>query len=105
MNRVLSLAAAAALILFVGAAFAADKDKDAKDDNTHAGTFVSYSDGKLVMTDKDGKEHSHTLGKDVKVTIDGKDAKMDDLKTLTKGAPLSVTTDKDAVVKVDAKTK
>ena len=100
MNRVLPLAAAAALALFVGAAYAKDKD-----DNTHTGAFVSYSDGKLVMTDKDGKEHSHNLTKDVKVVIDNKDMTMDDLKTLAKGAALTVTTDKDTVVKVEAKTK
>jgi hypothetical protein len=104
LNRMLSLAAVAALVLFVGAAYAADKDAK-PDDNTHTGTFVSFSDGKLVMTDKDGKEHSHTLTKDVKVIIDSKDAKMDDLKTVTKGATLTVTTDKDAVVKVEAKSK
>jgi hypothetical protein len=108
LNRVLSLTVAAALVLFVGAAFAADKDKDAKPaDDTHAGTFISFADGKLVMNDDKGKEMTHTLAKDAKVTIDGKEAKPDDLKLLTKGAPLTVTVDKDKAValKVDAKSK
>jgi hypothetical protein len=106
LSRTLSLTVAAALVLLVGAAITTAKAAK-PDDNIHAGTFVSFKDGKLVMTDKDGKEKTHALTKDVKVTIDSKDAKMDDLATLAKGAPVTVTTDKDniAVTRVDAKSK
>jgi len=106
LSRTLSLTVAAALVLLVGAAVSTAKAAK-PDDNIHAGTFVSFKDGKLVMADKDGKEKTHALTKEVKVTIDGKEAKMDDLATLAKGAPLTVTNDKDniAVISVAAKTK
>jgi hypothetical protein len=103
LNRVLPLAAA--VVLLVGASVASARDN--KDDNTHNGTFISFADGKLVMTDDKGKEMTHTLAKDAQVTIDGKAAKADDLKLLAKGAPVTVTVDKDKAVasKVDAKSK
>lgn len=74
-------------------------DKDAK---THEGLVVSTADGKLVMTDNDGKnEHRHTIAATTKVTLDGKTAKLADLK---KGDSVKVTTGSDgAVTMVDAK--
>ena len=80
--------AALALTVWVGnVAVAAD---------THEGTVVSVSEGKLVMTDKDGTEHSHDVGPTAIVTVDGKDAKLADLKkgdkiTVTMGADKKVT--------------
>jgi hypothetical protein len=102
MNRFLPLSAAVALLLFAGLAVAADKsDKPA--DNTHAGVVVAVADGKLTMTDKDGKnEHSHTVAKDAKITCDGKECSLDDLK---KGFAIVVTTkegDSTVAVKIDA---
>lgn len=44
------------------------------------GTVVSVSADKLTMTNKDEKEHSHTLAANVKVTCDGKACKAADLK-------------------------
>jgi len=103
MQRALSLTAALAVVVFVGAAVAADKDKAA--DTTHTGIVVSVADGKLVMADKDGKnEHTHSVAKDAKVTCDGKDCKLEDLK---KGAQVTVTTkegDPTVAVKIDAST-
>jgi len=101
-QRVLSLTAVLALAVFAVAAVAADKvDKPA--DNTHTGVVVSIADGKLTMTDKDGKnEHSHTVAKDARITCDGKECKLDDLK---KGAAVTVTTkegDPTVAVKVEA---
>ena len=96
VNRVLPLAAALALL--VGASVASARYYKA--DESHTGTFVSFADGKLVMTDDKGKEMTHTLAKDAQVTIDGKAAKADDLKTLAKGAPLTVTVDKDKAVEI-----
>ena len=80
--------AALALTAWVGnVAVAAD---------THEGTVVSVSEGKLTMTDKDGKEHSHDVGPAAIVTIDGKEGKLADLKkgdkiTVTMGADKKVT--------------
>ncbi len=62
----------AVLGLSVGAVLAADQ--------THEGTVVSASNGKLVMTDTAGKEHTHTIDPTTKVMIHGKAAKLDELK-------------------------
>lgn len=66
-------------------------------DKTHEGTVVSVTagangaDGKLVMTDRDGKqEHSHSIASAVKITLDKKDAVLTDLK---KGDRVKVTTE------------
>jgi flagellar hook assembly protein FlgD len=101
-QRVLTLTAALAVFVVAAAAVAADKvDKPA--DNTHSGVVVSVSDGKLTMADKDGKnEHAHSVAKDAKITCDGKECKLDDLK---KGETVTVTTkdgDPTVAVKIDA---
>ena len=57
----------------------------------HSGTFVSAAGGKLVMTGRNGKEHSHPLAKDAKFTVDGKPEKLNGFK---KGMHINVTTDK-----------
>jgi len=75
--------AMAAMVIAVGAVNAADK--------SHDGKVVSVSEGKLVMTDNDGKnEHSHAVGATAKVTLDGKEAKLADLKA---GDHITVTQD------------
>ena len=84
-----------ALALFVTAPVVAE-DK-AADNATHEGKVVSMTNNKLVMTDKDGKEHTHTLADTVKVRIDNRDAKADDLKP---GMRIRVTTPKDKLDKV-----
>ena len=55
--------------------------------NTHEGTVV-VSAGKLIMTGKDGKEHTHDIGATTSVTLNGKEAKLTDLK---KGDKVKVT--------------
>jgi hypothetical protein len=95
----MALTAAAALVVFASAALA---DKVEKADDTKAGTFVSFKDGTLTWTNKDGKDVKATLAKDAKITCDGKDCKLDDLK---KGATITVTTkdgDPTVAVKIDA---
>ena len=47
---------------------------------------------KLVMANKEGKECSHTLAKDAKLTCDGTVCKAEDLKA---GSKIRVTTKKD----------
>jgi len=81
--------AALALVLFVAAPLAAADKADQA--NTHEGKVVSVKGDKLVMTDKDGKEHSHTLSADAKVTCDSKACKAEDLKP---GQKIRVTTKK-----------
>src|SRR5262249_27549868 len=72
------------------------------------GKVVSTTDAsgstaaKLVMTDKDGKgEHSHAIASSVKITRNGKTAKLGDLK---KGDAITVTTGDDGSVKEVAAT-
>ena len=72
-----------ALSAFVSGAIAADK--------IHDGLVVSAADGKLVMTDKDGKnQHTHLVATTTKITLNGKEAKLTDLK---KGDAVKVTAD------------
>lgn len=76
---------ALALALFVGGAVVAAE-------KSHDGKVVKAGDGKLTMTDKDGKEHSHTVAANAVITIDGKAAKLEDLKA---GQMITVTTTED----------
>src|SRR5687767_11627111 len=93
---VFSLGALVAVVAFSLANVAVAEDK-------HEGTVVSTSAGKLVMTDKDGNEHSHDVGAKAKITLDGKAAKLTDLK---KGQKVTVTTDDDGkVTAIAAKSK
>ena len=74
-------------------------------DETHEGKVVSVASGKLTMTDKDGKnEHSHDVATDAKISRDGKDCKLEDLK---KGDKARVTTekkgDKEMATRIEAK--
>ncbi len=97
MLRVLPLLVIAlALVAFVCQPALADK--------THEGTVVKVDGTKLTMTDKDKKEHSHTIPADAKVTLDGKAAKLADLKA---GTVITVTTSDDGkiVKSIVAKTK
>ena len=77
----------------------------AKDDEagkTHEGKVVKVEEGKLTMTDKDGKEHSHMVAKNAKISKDGKEHKLADLE---KGAKIKVTVvtkdDKEWVTKIE----
>ena len=54
-----------------------------RQDNTksHDGKVVSASDGKLVMTDKDGKnQHQHQVTGAARILVDGMAARLMDLK-------------------------
>jgi len=71
-------------------------------EKSHDGKVVSVTegkdkaDGKLVMTDKDGKnEHTHAIASTVKITLNGKAAKLAELK---KGDAITVTQDDDKKV-------
>jgi uncharacterized protein YdbL (DUF1318 family) len=71
----------------------------AAEEKKHEGTVVSAADGKLVMTDADDKEHSHDIADTVKITRNGKKAKLTDLKA---GDKVTVTTKGDEVTAIDA---
>ena len=66
-------------------------DKNETFANTHDGKVVSITSSKLMMTNKDGKEHSHSVSTETKVTCDGKVCKTSDLKA---GMKIRVTTKK-----------
>lgn len=107
--RMLALFVVALAVALVAdpAGRADDKDKP----GTHEGIVVKAGENKLTMTDKEGKnEHTHLVAKDAKITCDGKECKLDELK---KGLTVKVTTEKkatsagakDVVIKIEAKSK
>lgn len=70
--------------------------------NTHDGKFVSATSRKLVMTDQDGKEHSHSITDDTRVTCDTKDCKASDLKAGTKIRVTTRKSDENAATCIEA---
>ena len=76
----------------------------AADGKVHEATVVKAGEGKITLTLKgDDKKHDHEVAKDAKITLDGKEAKLDDLK---EGFPASVTMDdKFVVTMIKAKSK
>lgn len=92
LRTIAVVAVALAGTMFLAGASAAEKKAVS---HSHEGTVVSAANGKLTMTGKDKKEHSHDVLATAKITIDGKDAKLDALK---KGMAISVTTDNDGKV-------
>jgi Cu/Ag efflux protein CusF len=98
-RRSFALAVAAMLVCWGAQSFADDVKP-----GTHEGKVVKAEVGKLTMTDKDGKnEHVHAIPVGTKITCDGKDCKLTDLKA---GYPVKVTVeqkgDKSVVTKVEA---
>src|SRR5690349_12301924 len=89
------LAVAAIALVAARSAFAEEK--------SHEGLVVSAAAGKLTMTMMDGSnKHSHDVGKDAKVTLDDKAAKLEDLK---EGFHVTVTMDNKVVTKIAAHSK
>jgi hypothetical protein len=88
------------LVAWIAGPVAADEKP-----GTHDGTVVKVEEGKLTMTGKDGKdEATHTVGRDAKISCDGKECKLEDL---LKGYTVRVTTEKKGeetvVTRVDAR--
>jgi len=108
MTRRMLFVAFSALALAVWAAgpASADDTKAGSARNTHEGFVVKAGDGHLTMTAAKGarEEHTHAVAADAKVTCDGKECKLEDLK---KGDQIRVTEekkgDKKVVTKVEAK--
>jgi len=98
VNRLLPFVLLAlAVALFVSAPALAEADKNA---NSHTGTCVSFDGKKLVMKDKDGKEHSHNVSDTTELMLDGKRSDVATFKTLKEGTKIRVTTDKNDATKV-----
>lgn len=89
--RMLPIALLSLGLFSAGPALAA-KDAPEADAVTHDGKVVSVTNDKLTMTNRDGKEHSHTMSKDAKVTCDTKACKLGDLRA---GMKIRVTTNGD----------
>jgi hypothetical protein len=88
LYRMFSVATLASAMFVLAPALASAEATEA----THDGMVVSITNDKLVMTGKDGKEHSHTLAAFAKVICDGKPCQASDLKP---GLKIRVTTTKD----------
>ena len=96
MYRLLSLSVAALALTVFAAGSAPADDKG----HTHDGHVVKVADGKLTMVGKSKKEHTHDVAKDAQITLDGKKAKLEDLKPHTH---VKVTMDeKHTVTKIEA---
>jgi len=73
------------------------------EDKSHDGLVVSVAEGKLIMSDKDGKnEHTHAIAATTKISLDGKPGKLADLK---KGDAVKVTVGADGQVTAVAATR
>ncbi len=70
--------------------------------STHEGKLVSAKDHKITMETK-GKEHSHEVPATAKITCDGKECKLSDLKP---GVTIRVTVDNNnRATRIEASTK
>ncbi len=68
--------------------------------STHQGKVVSVSGNKVTSTCSNGEQHVHTVSKDTRVTCDGHDSKVAELKS---GDSIRVTmSDKSTVVSIDS---
>ena len=96
------LFAAALIFLGRGAPVAADDKKD----HVHEGHVVKVAEGKLTMVGADKKEATHEVAKDAKITLDGKAAKLEDLKehTMVK-VTMKEVEGKHTITKIEAETK
>jgi hypothetical protein len=76
----------------------------AADDKVHEATVVKAGDGEITLTFKgDDQKHMHDVAKDATITLDGKKAKLEELK---EGFPVKVTwDDKFVITKIEAKSK
>jgi len=104
MFRMLALfLAVLALVAFTAAPTLAEDKKEDKKADTHEGTFVkAAADSKsFTMKGKDDKEHSHDLATDAKISCDGKDCKLADLKA---GVKIKVTVVDNKATKLEAST-
>lgn len=70
-------------------------------DGTHDGKLVSITETKLIMTGKDGKEHSHILSTDSKLVLDGQPCTWDAFKSGNRIRVTTRTEDTQAVIRIE----
>jgi len=105
MTRRVLFVALSALALAVWAVGSAPAQEKTGAAGTHDGYVVKAGDGKLTMTTAKGarEQHTHMVAADAKITCDGKECKLEDLKA---GDHIKVTEektgDKKAVTKIVA---
>ena len=87
-----------ALVVFGMPAIAEDKDKPIE------GKVVLAGGGKLTMTDADGKEVTQKVSAKAKITCDGKECKLEDLKKDVKVKVFTKKGDATTAVRIEAKT-
>jgi len=97
--QMFSLGAVALALVVVSAPALAANDMEG---TTHDGKVVSITSGKLVMTGKDGEQHSHALAPEAKVTLDGDACKAADLKAGTRVRVTTKTSDAMVATHVEA---
>ncbi len=103
-HRITTAALLTAAVVFLG--WGASARAQEKKDHVHHGHVVKVADGKLTMVGTDKKEVTHPVPKEAKVTIDGKEAKLEDLKEHTHVAvTMKEEGGKHIVTKVEADTK
>jgi hypothetical protein len=95
MNRIRFGVVLVALAMVLSGSMALADDKN--DDKMQEGAVVTAGSGKLTIKDTNNTEHSYSVDNSVKVTIDGKNAKLEDLK---KGMKVTVGLDGDKVLSV-----
>ena len=104
--RVFSLSVMALALFAVSVSALAAEDakevKATKEAPTHVGKLVRITGDKLVMTNKEGKEHSHTLTADAKITCDGTVCKAKDLKAGTKIRVTTLAGDAKVATRIEA---
>ena len=103
-HRMFTAGLMAAALVFLG--WGALAGADDKKDGVHEGHVVKVADGKLTMVGADKKEVTHEVTKDAKITLDGKEAKLEDLKehTMVK-VTMKVEGEKHTITKIEAETK
>ena len=97
-NRSCVMVTVAATMLSLATAWGANEAIE----STHDGKFVSLTGNRMEMTSYKGKEHSHVLAFEAKVTCDGNECTAADLKP---GMKIRVTTlngDKRVATKIEA---
>jgi len=96
LRRVLTLVLALAVVLAFTPAIMAEAEK------TTDGTVVKTAEDKLTIEDKDKKEHTCDVAADAKITCNGKECKLADLK---KGTKVKVTVANKKATKIVATTE
>lgn len=78
----------------------AERRKEAGEKSSHTGEFAEATESKLFMTVDGEKRHSHKVNDETKVTLNGEQAELKDLKS---GDDIRVTTNEDNVaLKIEA---